>query len=205
MGFYSNVIFPRVLDLAMRNEEMAEQRQIVLADVRGDVFEVGFGTGLNLRFYPQTVKKITTADVNPSMGKIAQRRVEASPIEVDHHVISGESLPFDDRSFDTLVCTWTLCSIAKVEDALDEFNRVLRKDGKFLFIEHGAAEDSKVRKWQDRLNPIWKKIGDGCNLNRNHRELIQDHRFAFDKLDNFYLPKTPRFAGYLYRGVARKA
>lgn len=205
MGFYSNVIFPRVLDFAMRGPEMAEQRQIVLADANGEIFEVGFGTGLNLRFYPETVKKITTADVNPSMGKIAQRRVEASPIEVDHHVISGENLPFDDASFDTVVCTWTLCSIAKVEDALDEFNRVLRKDGKFLFIEHGLSNEPKVSKWQNRLNPIWKKIGDGCNLNRNHRELIQDHKFSFDKLDNFYLPKAPKWAAYLYRGIARKA
>lgn len=205
MGFYSNVIFPRVLDLAMRGPEMSEQRQLVLADVQGDIFEVGFGTGLNLRYYPAAVKKITTADVNPSMGKIARKRVDASPIDVDHHVISGENLPFDDSSFDTLVCTWTLCSIENVGDALDEFNRILRKDGKFVFIEHGLSDEPKVSKWQNRLNPIWKKIGDGCNLNRNHRELIQDHRFAFDKLDNFYLPKAPRWAGYLYRGVARKA
>lgn len=205
MGFYSNAIFPRILDWAMRGPDMEEQRQVVLANAQGDIFEVGFGTALNLRYYPETVKKITTADVNPSMGKIAQRRVDQSPIEVDHHVISGDNLPFDDASFDTIVCTWTLCSIAKVDDALDEFHRVLRKGGKFLFVEHGASDDPKVRKWQDRLNPIWKLIGDGCNLNRNHRELIQDHHFTLDELDNFYLPNEPRFVAYLYRGIAGKA
>ncbi len=205
MGFYSKRIFPRVLDFVMRDPQMSKERPLVLANAEGDIFEIGFGTGLNLRHYPESVKKITTADPHPTMGKIAQRRVDASPIDVEHHVIGGEKLPFEDESFDTLVCTWTLCSIPDVEAALKQFHRVLRKDGKFLFIEHGLAHDPKVQKWQHRVNPLWKKIGDGCNLNRNHRELLQDHHFAFDELDTFNFEKGISIATYMYKGIARKA
>lgn len=205
MGFYSNVIFPHVLDWAMRDPQMAEQRPLVLEKAQGDIFEVGFGTGLNLRYYPDTVEKITTADPHPTMGKIAQRRVDASSIDVDHHVIGGESLPFEDESFDTIVCTWTLCSIPDIEAALGQFHRILRKDGKLLFIEHGLSDNPKVQQWQNRINPVWKIIGDGCNLNRNHRELIQDHQFTFDEIDTFSFAKGLRPATFMYRGVAQKA
>lgn len=204
MGFYSNVIFPRVLDKVMSNGYMSKARVAVLADVKGDIFEVGFGTGLNLLFYPEYVKKITTVDVNPAMGKIAQQRVDDSPIEVQHDVLSAEVLPYDDASFDTVVCTWTLCSIPDVESALREMHRILRPGGRFHFVEHGLADDPKVRKWQERLTPIQMKIGDGCRLNRNMKELIQDHHFAYDQLETFYMPKSPRFAGYMYQGVAAK-
>lgn len=204
MGIYSKYLFPRILDLAMRDPEMKEQRPLVLEHVTGDIFEVGFGTGLNLRYYPENVKKITTADPNAGMNKLAQRRIDESSIEVDHHTMGGEDLPFDDEAFDTVVCTWTLCSIPEPDKALDEFKRILRKGGQFLFIEHGLADDPKVQKWQNRLNRFWKVIGDGCNLNRNHTELIQDHGFSFDEIDNFYFEKGPKFVGYMYRGIARK-
>lgn len=203
MGFYSNVIFPPILNRVMQNPEMTRERPLVLANAQGDIFEVGFGTGLNLPHYPETVKKIVTADPNAASGKIAQKQIDRSPIEVDQHVMSGDDLPFDDASFDTVVCTWTLCSIENAGGALDEFHRILRPGGKFLFIEHGLSDDPKVQKWQHRLNPIWKIIGDGCNLNRDHRELIQDHHFTFDELDNFQF-KGPKFAGYMYRGIAGK-
>lgn len=205
MGFYSNVIFPRILDRVMDNEPTREIRTAVVGQASGDVLELGFGTGLNLPFYPESVKKITTVDPNPGVNKRAQKRIQESGVQVEHHTLSAETLPLDDASMDTVVCTWTLCSIPDPEQALAEVRRVLRPGGKFLFVEHGLSPEPKVSKWQNRLNPIWKKIGDGCNLNRNHRELIQDAHFTLAEFDNYYLEDEPKFLGYLYQGVATKA
>ncbi len=205
MSFYSRYIFPRVIDFAMSNKDMRKVRTALLGDVSGDIFEIGFGTGLNLQHYPKTVKKITTADVNPAMGKRAQRRIAESGIEVDCHVLNAESLPLDDASFDTVVCTWTLCSIADPMRALAELRRILRPQGKMFFVEHGLADDPKVQRTQNRLTPYWKLIGDGCHLNRDARAMIQDAHFEITKLDNYYMDNVPRWAGYLYQGVATKS
>ncbi|PCJ51768.1 MAG: SAM-dependent methyltransferase [Candidatus Hydrogenedentota bacterium] len=205
MGFYSNVLFPALLDKVMSTGQMHKARHALLSNAQGTVFEIGFGTGLNLQHYPETVSEITTADINPGMNKRALQRIAESPIKVDHNVINGESLPFEDESFDTVVCTWTLCSIKNVDAALQQVRRILKPKGKFLFVEHGLADDPKVQKWQHRLNPLQQRIGDGCNLNRNMKELIQDNHFSFDTMDTFYMPKSPRFAGFMYQGIASKA
>jgi ubiquinone/menaquinone biosynthesis C-methylase UbiE len=189
----------------MSNKDMRKARTAVLSGVSGDIFEIGFGTGLNLQHYPAAVKKMTTADVNPAMGRRAQQRIAASGIEVDCRTLDAESLPLDDASFDSVVCTWTLCSVSDPMKALGELRRILRPQGKFFFVEHGLADDPKVRKWQDRLTPYWKRIGDGCHLNRNARTMIQDAHFAFTSLDTYYMDNAPRWAGYLYQGVATKA
>ncbi|MEX2016439.1 MAG: class I SAM-dependent methyltransferase [Candidatus Hydrogenedentales bacterium] len=204
MGLYSKYLFPRILDWAMRGEDMEEQRRLVLSEAKGEVFEIGFGTGLNLRHYPATVTRVTVADKNPAMHKIAQRRIAESPLEVEHHVMDGQELPLDDASFDNVVCTFTLCSIPDVSKALSELRRILRPGGKLLFIEHGLADDAKLQRWQHRLTPLQKMIGDGCRLNRNIGEIIRDARFRIAQLDNFYMPNEPRLFGYIYRGVAVK-
>lgn len=204
MGLYSKYLFPRILDFAMRGDEINEQRRLVLSEASGKVFEIGFGTGLNMRYYPDGVSSVTVADKNPAMHKLAERRIAASPLPVEHHVMDGQELPLEDGSFDNVVCTFTLCSIPDVHKALRELRRILRPGGKLLFIEHGLSDDPKVAKWQGRLTPIQKVIGDGCRLNRNFRELIRDAGFHIQKLDNFYMPKEPRFLAYMYRGVAVK-
>ena len=165
---------------------------------------MGFGTGLNLPFYPEGVDDITTVYPNPGVNKWAERRIAESPIQVQNLVMGGEALPMDDTSFDCVVCTWTLCSIPEVERALGEIKRVLKPGGTFHFVEHGLSDDPKVQKWQNRLNPIWKIIGDGCNLNRNPRELIQDCGLNLGDCRNYYMDEGPKFAGYLYQGVATK-
>lgn len=205
MGFYSNTLFPWLIDKVMSDGYMTKARVAVLEKVQGDVFEIGFGTGLNLPHYPEHVKSITTADVNPGMNKRALERIAASSHDVKHDVIDGQSLPFDDQSFDTVVCTWTLCSIPDAGKALDELHRVLKPSGKFHFVEHGLADDEKVRKWQHRLTPLQRKVGDGCHLNRNMEELIRDHHFDYEQLETYYMKKAPRFAGFMYQGVATKA
>lgn len=203
MGFYSNVIFPRLLDWTMANPAMTQYREQLLKDVKGNVLEIGFGTGLNLAYYPPTVETLTTIDVNPGMTKLAQKRIATFDLPVDSKTLNGEHLPLDDNTFDSVVSTWTLCSIAQVEQALSEVHRVLKPGGAFYFIEHGLSDDPDIQIWQDRLNPIQKVIGDGCNLNRNIQALVEQH-FHMVTLERFDIEKFPRIGAHTYKGVAVK-
>jgi ubiquinone/menaquinone biosynthesis C-methylase UbiE len=204
MNLYSRLIFPTLIDRVMSGESFANYRRLVLADAIGSVLEIGFGTGLNLAYYPPNrVEKITTVDVNPGMNKLAQKRIAASSIEIDFQVLNGEKLPMADDTFDTVVSTWTLCSIKQVETAIAEIHRVLKPGGKFLFIEHGLSNEPNIQTWQHRLTPIQKVIGDGCHLDRPIRTLIAKQ---FDNLEiqEFYSPDTPKIGGYFYQGIAIK-
>jgi len=204
MGFYSEVLFPWGMNLAMSGEAFQKQRHAVLQSVDGKVLEIGFGTGLNLPHYPHKVKTLVTVDPNPGMGRYTAKQIEASDIDVERQVLSGESLPMQDESFDTVVSTWTLCSIEDIQKALTEVKRVLKPGGQFIFLEHGLSPDTKVSQWQHRLNGLQKIVGDGCNLNRDMREIIYQTGFEQLEVDNFYFPKVPRFMGYMYRGIAIK-
>lgn len=203
MGFYSQRIFPYLLDWSMSDQTFAGYRQDVLADVQGDVLEIGFGTGLNLSYYPEHIHKLVAIDANPGVHKLAQKRINHSSITVDHRVLNGEQLPMSDNTFDSVVSTWTLCSIANIDQALQEIHRVLKPGGRFFFIEHGLSRDRNVQAWQNRLNPLQNIIADGCNLNRNIRQLVEK-QFATVTLKEFYAEKTPKFIGYLYQGIATK-
>ena len=205
MGFYSAVIFPRLLDWGMSHPALAQYRQELLAEVQGDILEIGFGTGLNLKYYPSDVHKITTVDVNPGVSALAQKRIQDAAIAVDHHLLNGENLPMADNTFDSVVSTWTLCSIAKVNQALQEIHRVLKPEGKFFFVEHGLSEDPQVQVWQNRLTPLQKVIGDGCHLNRQMQQLIEVSNFRILKLEKFYSNGLPKIGGYIYKGIAVKA
>ena len=202
LGLYSRILFPRIVNWCLSDREVTKIRRELLAGVSGNVFELGFGTGLNLPYYPDHVTKLITADPNPAMKAAAQERIAHSPIDVDCRVLGGESLPFDDASFDAVVCTWTLCSIPDPGPVLAQCHRILRPGGRFFFVEHGLADDEGVRRWQARINPFWRIAGDGCNLNRNIAELIQDSHFRLATLDNYYMVGSPRFLGYMYQGVA---
>ncbi|MGK7877900.1 MAG: class I SAM-dependent methyltransferase [Xenococcaceae cyanobacterium] len=203
MGFYSEFILPRGIEWTMSKPLFSEYRQEVLADVSGEILEIGFGTGLNLPHYPPHIQKLTTIDTNPGMNKFAKKRIQASKISIDNRVLNGENLPMPDNSFDSVVSTWTLCSIAKVEQAIEEIYRVLKPGGKFFFIEHGLSNETKVQVWQNRLTPLQKIIGDGCHLNRNIKQLIEK-KFKILTLEQFYAPKIPKYVGYMYKGVATK-
>jgi ubiquinone/menaquinone biosynthesis C-methylase UbiE len=204
MGFYSRYIFPYLLDWSMADAGIAAYRQELLAEVTGDVLEVGFGTGLNLAYYPTSVQKLTTVDPNPGVHKLAEKRIQASAIPIEHQMLSGEKLPMPDQTFDSVVSTFTLCSIAGVEQALAEIHRVLKPGGRFFFVEHGLSQEPEVQIWQNRLTPVQKIVADGCHLNRNMRQLIED-QFATVRLEEFYSEGLPKFIGYLYKGVATKA
>ena len=203
MGLYSNLIVPYCIDFAMSGSDLSEYRQQLLADVSGDILEIGFGTGLNLPYYPDKINKITTIDPNPGMGRIARSRIEASEITVDYKVLNGESIPLADASFDSVVCTWTLCSIPLVDRAIAEIYRLLKPGGKFYFIEHGLSHEDSIKVWQNRLTPVQKIIADGCHLNRQIDAIVR-RKFVNLTVEQFYAPKLPKVIGYMYRGVAIK-
>jgi ubiquinone/menaquinone biosynthesis C-methylase UbiE len=202
MGIYSRMIFPRLCEWMMSDARMATLRRETLAQVAGEVLEIGFGTGLNLAYYPAHVREITTVDPNPGMGKLAAKRVEESGVRVDHRVLGGEELPFPDRSFDCVVSTWTLCSIRDAARALEQVHRVLRPGGRFLFLEHGLSDDPKVHAWQRRLNPIQRIVGDGCRLDLDVPGLVGGRGFADFRVERFEMERIPRTHGTMYRGVA---
>jgi ubiquinone/menaquinone biosynthesis C-methylase UbiE len=204
MNIYSQLIFPSLIDRVMSGQSFSNYRKTVLADATGDVLEIGFGTGLNLAYYPvDRVNNITTIDINAGMNKLARKRIAASPISVDFQVLDGENLPMEDNTFDTVVSTWTLCSIKHLDRAISEIYRVLKPGGKFLFIEHGLSNEPNIQTWQHRITPIQKFIGEGCHLDRDMKSIISQ---VFDRVDlkEFYAPNTPKIGGYFYQGVAIK-
>jgi ubiquinone/menaquinone biosynthesis C-methylase UbiE len=204
MSFYSSVIFPRLCDFGLDRPHVAKRRQELLAHASGEILEIGFGTGLNLACYPDHVQRLTMVDPNPAMHRLAQKRIQAREIKVDHRVLRGEQLPFDAGSFDCVVSTFTLCSIEDVGKALHEVYRVLSPGGRFLFLEHGLSPDAKVQRWQRRLNWLERWLADGCRLDRNIKELVASKPFSSIESEEGYLEKTPRTHGYLYRGIAVK-
>jgi ubiquinone/menaquinone biosynthesis C-methylase UbiE len=204
MNIYSRLIFPTLIDRVMSGNDFANYRREILADATGSVLEIGFGTGLNLAYYPSDkVQKITTVDVNPGMNQLAQKRIATSPISVDYQVLNGEKLPMADATFDTVVSTWTLCSIQHVELAIVEIHRVLKPGGRFLFIEHGLSNEPKIQTWQHRLTPIQKIIADGCHLDREIKSLIAK-QFVNLTVKEFYTPNKPKIGAYFYQGIATK-
>ncbi|BAU14087.1 methyltransferase type 11 [Leptolyngbya sp. NIES-3755] len=204
MGFYEQKILPYLLDLSLSAPSLAKYRRDTLAGVSGEVLEIGFGTGLNLAYYPEQIHRISTVDSNPGIQGIAQKRIAASSIEVTHHVLSGENLPMGDGSFDSVVSTFTLCSIPDVERAIAEIDRVLKPGGRFFFLEHGLSNEPDVQLWQNRLTPIQKRIAGGCHFNRNIRQLIKQ-QFDQVTLSESYLENAPKVTSYLYKGIATKA
>ena len=164
-----------------------------------NVLEIGFGTGLNLPFYPEDVEEVHAVDVNPEMAPKALERIEKVWFPVQHHVISGEALPMENDSFDFVVSTFTLCSIAEVEKAIGEIWRVLRPGGRFCFLEHILSSDPSVASWQKRLNPIQQVLGDGCHLNRPMEQIVRSQPFEVRPIQTFYLVGVPRVIGCLYQ------
>lgn len=205
MGIYRDHIFPHILDFGMSRAVLQKHRKEILSRARGDILEIGFGSGINLRFYPVEVQKVTVIEPNHALSTMAKKRIKLYKIKVESYFQSADTLPFPDNTFDTVVSTYTLCSIKNIDNALSEIHRVLRTNGQFLFLEHGLSLDPCVQRWQNRLNSINKAIADGCNLNRNIKELIELHELRVSELDTFYLEKTPKIGGYTYKGIAMKA
>lgn len=205
MGIYERYVLPHIIDLACGVGPVARQRQKVVPLARGRVLEVGLGSGLNLAFYDAgKVEKLWGLEPSEGMNAKAARRVAKAPFEVELIGLPGEEIPLDDASMDTVVVTYTLCTIPDPVAALRQMRRVLRPGGELIFCEHGAAPDQAVRRWQDRINRAWGKISGGCNVNRAIPDLIAEGGFAIKDLETMYLP-GPKSLTYNYWGTAGRA
>jgi ubiquinone/menaquinone biosynthesis C-methylase UbiE len=205
MGLYAKHILPRLTDLAMRNKEAARLRAAWIPQARGEVLEIGIGSGLNLPFYSSEVQRIYGVDPSIELQRIARQKATAGLEKVEFLTQSAEApLPLASASIDTVVVTWTVCSIPNPAKALQEMKRVLKASGRLIFVEHGRAPDPAVAVWQDRLTPLWKRIAGGCHLNRRIDELIMEAGFQLSDLKTCYLA-GPRPMTYTYQGVAQPA
>ena len=203
MGVYGEHVLPRLINVAGDVKVARQQRQRVCKALAGDVVEIGFGSGLNIPFYPAAVDRVSAVEPADVGWKLARKRLEATSIPVQRSGLDGQSLPFADNSFDAALSTWTMCTIPDVEAALRELRRVLKPGGTVHFVEHGLAPDADVRKWQHRLEPVQKRLFGGCHLTRDVSDLLTGAGFEITELDAYYEEGTPRILGANSLGVAR--
>lgn len=202
VGIYGRYVLPHFIDFAMRNKETTRLRADWIPRAHGEVLEVGIGSGLNLPFYSSNVRRIYGIDPSVELQRMARKRVIARPLEVEFVTQSAEDqLPLADGSIDTVVITWTLCSVPNTARTFQQIKRVLKATGRLIFLEHGRSPDPGTAVWQDRITPLWKHIGGGCHLNRKVDDLIRNAGFRITELKTFYLP-GPRLMTYTYQGLA---
>ena len=205
MTFYRRYVLPRLVHFVCGRRLALAERERIVPRARGTVLEIGFGTGRNLPHYPPGVSRIEAIDPDADLDRFSLPRIAASSVAVDFHHLNAEHLPFEGDSFDTVVCTLTLCSIPDVVHALGEVHRVLRPGGQFLFLEHGLSPDARVARWQHRLNPIQNRIGGGCHLIRETVPLVAGSGLHLRDAEHYYLRRVPRFVGYMTEGSALKS
>lgn len=204
MGFYQDKVLPRLIDLAMRSRELQPYRERLLAPAAGHVLELGIGSGMNLPFYGPRVTGIVGLEPSGRLLEMARAAADERQHPLQLVNASAERIPLPDHQFDTIVTSWTLCSIPDVHAALREILRVMKPGGQMLFVEHGRAPDARVRAWQDRLTPLWKRIGGGCHLNRPITQLLENAGFKVEQLHTGYM-RGPKPMTYMYEGRAMSA
>lgn len=204
MGFYHSQVLPRLIHLACSQESIGAWRTELLKEARGTVLEIGFGSGTNLVYYPATIEKLLIVEPSETALKIAQNAIGSAPFPVERVGDDGQKLKLETASVDTVVLTFTLCTIPDMDKTLAEAARVLKRGGKLLFLEHGLSNNEKVARWQNRLNRLQASLCGGCNLNRKMDEAIKASPLRLSKMKTFCLPKTPRTHGSMYFGEALK-
>lgn len=202
--FYVRYIFPFFLDWSMPKKSMRQKRIKLLKKAQGKVLEIGIGTGLNIELYPKKIKKITAIDINPGMEKFVKNRARKADIEVDFTIANAEHLPFESSTFDTVVSTWTFCSILDINKALEEVYRVLKPDGQLIFIEHGESRNKTIIKWQKRVGKIWEFFGAGCHLDRDIKSILTGQQFVIKDYNEYSIDGVFPLIGYTYQGVGVK-
>jgi ubiquinone/menaquinone biosynthesis C-methylase UbiE len=202
MGFYQEQILPRLQDKVMARKPNRAVRARVCEGLHGSVVEVGFGTALNARYYPAGVTKVVAIEPSRVCMRIAEPRIAKSTVPVEYGGLTGERLDLPSGEFDAVLSTWTLCTIPNLRAALDEMRRVLKRGGSFHFVEHGHAPDEKIARWQERLEPLNKRLAGGCHLTRHISEEIEQAGFDMQKLETYYFEGEPKPMGYTYEGRA---
>lgn len=203
MSFYEHYVLPHALNLACGFKAIRRQRQKVVPAAEGEVLEIGFGSGLNLPYYDTgRIRKIWALEPSEGMRRLARKRLGKTRTEVEFLALPGEEIPLADASVDTVVCTFTLCTIPDTAAALAGMRRVLRPGGRLLFCEHGSAPDASVRRWQERVNGPWSRIAGGCQLTRDIPSLIRGAGFRIDSEDSMYVPGGPRMLSWQWWGSA---
>jgi len=203
MGWYDDKILPKLIDLSCGAKPIHKQREKVVPLATGDVLEIGFGGGLNLPYYNRdSVTKVWGLEPSEGMRKRAEKLIAETDVDVELIDLPGEKIPLEDNSVDTVLITYTLCTIPDTAAALEGMRRVLKPNGRLLFTEHGRAPDAGVRRWQERLNPGWKKLAGGCNINRDIVKIIEDAGFSMTEDNRMYIPGIRLFS-YNYWGTAK--
>ena len=203
MSLYEKYVLPKFLNCACGSKPVARQREKVVPLAEGRVLEIGIGSGLNLPFYYKTkVDEIWGLDPSEELSEMARTVATQEGMKVNFISSGAEEIPLPDDHFDSVLITYTMCTISEVIRANTEIRRVLKEQGKMIFCEHGVAPDDNIRKWQKRINPFWGKIAGGCNINRNIPSLIQESGFDIVEMEEMYLPNTPKIAGYNFWGYA---
>jgi ubiquinone/menaquinone biosynthesis C-methylase UbiE len=203
MGWYRDQVLPRCSNVLMGGRELTGVRARVAADLEGKVLEIGFGSGLNVPHYPPAVTLVQAVDPATLGRKLAAGRLAASQVPVEFVGLDGQSLSLESASVDHVLITWTMCTIPDVDSALREMHRVLRPGGQVHFVEHGRSPDPGVARWQDRLNPLQRRLFGGCHLNRPIDRLLAEADFDVTRMDNYYLA-MPKPLGYTFEGVATR-
>ena len=205
LSFYDKYILPKFLNCACGSKPINYQREKIVPLAEGTVLDVGIGSGLNIPYYNKSkIKYLYGLDPSIELLNLAKPLAKKNELEIEFLECGAEAIPLPNDSIDTVVITYTLCTIPDTQLSNEEIMRVLKPNGKLLFCEHGLAPDINVVKWQKRINPIWNKIAGGCNLNRDIPELISSSGFKILDMEEMYIPSTPKFAGYNYWGVAKK-
>jgi ubiquinone/menaquinone biosynthesis C-methylase UbiE len=202
MKLYERFILPKLVHASCGTDAVMQQRSQVVPEAAGRVLEIGFGSGLNLSLYdPRKVERLWALEPSPEMWAIARERVEQAPFPVEHLHARAEDLSLEDASIDTVLTTFTLCTIADVPAALEQIRRVLKPGGRMLFCEHGASPDAHVLKWQNRLDPVWTRLAGGCHLNRRTRDLLEQNGFTITSFSAAYIPGW-KVDSFIYYGTA---
>ena len=205
LSFYDKYILPKFLNCACGSKPINYQREKIVPLAEGKVLDVGIGSGLNIPYYNKSkIKYLYGLDPSIELLNLAKPLAKKNELEIEFLECGAEAIPLPNDSIDTVVITYTLCTIPDTQLSNQEIMRVLKPEGKLLFCEHGLAPDMNIAKWQKRINPIWNKIAGGCNLNRDIPKLITSSGFKISNMEEMYLPSTPKFAGYNYWGVAKK-
>ena len=202
MGIYREQVLPRIINVACGVKASEPIRRRVCEGLAGEVVEIGFGSGLNVPFYPTAITRVTAVEPADTAWKLADKRLTSTSVRVERSGLDGQSLPFEENSYDAALSTWTLCTIPDVAAALQELRRVLKPGRTLHFVEHGLAPDESIRRWQQRLEPLQKRVFGGCHLTRPIADLLTTAGFTITELDVFYEKSAPKFEAAYSLGTA---